>query len=35
MQRKLFIGGIVIAAVLLAGLGVAISLMRSVASLAS
>jgi hypothetical protein len=35
MQRRLFIGGIVLAALLLAGIGVAISLMRSVTSVAS
>jgi len=34
MRRRLLIGGIVLAALLLAGLGAAISLIRSVTSLA-
>jgi hypothetical protein len=33
MGRRLFIGGIVVVALLLAGLGAAISLVRSIASL--
>ena len=33
MRRRLFIGGIVLAALLLAGLGAVISLVRSVTSL--
>jgi hypothetical protein len=34
MRRRLYIGGIVVAAVLLAGLGALISLVRSLTSLA-